>query len=100
MRRLASVSEEEVSDGQDPSFRMAEAKQMKDIGGWAGHLATIKDVAAHAGVSVATVSAVLNRNKYVSPDLTERVQKSIAALGYERNSLAQGLKKHTSQTIG
>src|SRR3989442_4939948 len=66
----------------------------------AGRPATIKNVAVHAGVSVATVSAVLNRNKYVSPDLTERVQKSIAALGYERNSLAQGLKKHTSQTIG
>ena len=66
----------------------------------AGRPATIKDVAAHAAVSVATVSAVLNRNKYVSPDLTQRVHASIAALGYERNSLAQGLKMHTSQTIG
>jgi DNA-binding LacI/PurR family transcriptional regulator len=73
---------------------------MKDIAGSAGRPATIKDVAAHAGVSVATVSAVINNNKYVSPDLTHRVQESIAVLGYERNSLAQGLKKQTSQTIG
>ena len=73
---------------------------MRDMAESAGRPATIKDVAAHAGVSVATVSAVINRNKYVSPDLTLRVQASIAALGYERNSLAQGLKMHTSQTIG
>lgn len=62
--------------------------------------ATIKDVAAHAEVSVATVSAVMNGNKYVSPELAKRVRESIAALGYERNSLAQGLKTQTSHTIG
>src|SRR6266436_5442672 len=75
-------------------------QQMNDRGVPAERPATIKDVAAHAGVSVATVSAVINGNKYVSPDLTQRVHESITALGYERNSLAQGLKKHTSQTIG
>ncbi|TMC88577.1 MAG: LacI family transcriptional regulator [Chloroflexi bacterium] len=79
---------------------MEEAKQMKDVEASAGRPATIKDVAAHAGVSVATVSAVINRNKYVSPNLAQRVQESITALGYERNSLAQSLKKQTSQTIG
>lgn len=61
---------------------------------------TIKDVATHAGVSVATVSAVLNANKYVSPKLTQRVHASVEALGYERNSLAQSLKTQTSHTIG
>lgn len=73
---------------------------MEDIVRSAGRPATIKDVAAHAGVSVATVSAVINSNKYVSPDLIQRVHESITALGYERNSLAQGLKKQTSHTIG
>ena len=73
---------------------------MKDVEASFGRPATIKDVAAHAGVSVATVSAVINRNKYVSPNLAQRVQESITALGYERNSLAQSLKKQTSQTIG
>jgi LacI family transcriptional regulator len=62
--------------------------------------ATIKDVAAHAAVSVATVSAVINENKYVSPELAERVQKSIATLGYQRNSFARGLKTQISHCIG
>jgi LacI family transcriptional regulator len=75
-------------------------QQMNDRGVPAGRPATIKNVAAHAGVSVATVSAVMNSNKYVSPVLAQRVQESIAALGYECNSLAQGLKKQTSHTIG
>lgn len=66
----------------------------------AGRSVTIKDVAAHAAVSVATVSAVINGNKYVSPELEQRVRTSIATLGYERNSFAQGLKTQTSQTIG
>ncbi len=62
--------------------------------------ATIKDVAAHAAVSVATVSAVINENKYVSPELAQRVQASIAALGYSRNSFARGLKTQLSHCIG
>ncbi len=62
--------------------------------------ATIKDVAAHAAVSVATVSAVINENKYVSPELMQRVQESIAALGYKRNSFARGLKTQISHCIG
>ena len=66
----------------------------------AGHPTTMKDVAAHAAVSVATVSAVLNGNKYVSSGLTQRVRESIKQLGYERNSLAQGLKMQTSHAIG
>jgi len=73
---------------------------MEDLLRLDGRPATIKDVAAHAGVSVATVSAVINGNKYVSPGLKQRVKESIVALDYERNSLAQGLKMHTSQSIG
>ncbi|GAC1363347.1 MAG: LacI family DNA-binding transcriptional regulator [Ktedonobacteraceae bacterium] len=62
--------------------------------------ATIKDVAAHAAVSVATVSAVINKNKYVSPELAQRVQASIVTLGYRRNSFAHGLKTQVSHCIG
>ena len=62
--------------------------------------ATIKDVAAHAAVSVATVSAVINENKYVSPELAQRVHASIATLGYQRNSFARGLKTQISHCIG
>ncbi len=98
--RLVSASVEEAPYGQDPSLPMEEAKQMNDMGESAGRPATIKDVATRAGVSVATVSAVINNNKYVSPGLAQRVHESITALDYERNGLAQGLKKHTSHTIG
>ncbi len=66
----------------------------------ADHSATIKDVASHAAVSVATVSAVINQNKYVSPELARRVHASIAVLGYQRNSFARGLKTQVSHCIG
>jgi DNA-binding LacI/PurR family transcriptional regulator len=66
----------------------------------AARSATIKDVAAHAAVSVATVSAVINKNKYVSPELVQRVHASIAILGYQRNSFARGLKTQLSHCIG
>src|SRR5258707_7165694 len=61
---------------------------------------TIKDVANHASVSVATVSAVMNKNKYVSPELAQRVDESITALSYKRNSFARGLKTRISYSIG
>jgi LacI family transcriptional regulator len=61
---------------------------------------TIKDVASHASVSVATVSAVINKNKYVSPELAQRVGESITALSYKRNSFARGLKTRVSYSIG
>jgi len=64
------------------------------------HSVTIKDVAIHASVSVATVSAVINKNKYVSPELAQRVHESITALSFKRNSFARGLKTRVSYSIG
>src|SRR5699024_11338146 len=51
----------------------------------------MKDVARHAGVSVGTVSNVLNRPDIVSPDRRERVETAIAELGYVRNDAARQL---------
>ena len=42
----------------------------------------IKDVAKKAGVSISTVSNVLNKSKYVSPDLVMRVEKAVEELSY------------------
>ena len=60
----------------------------------------MKDVARHAGVSVGTVSNVLNRPDIVSPDRRERVEAAIAELGYVRNDAARQLKLGRSSTVG
>jgi len=61
---------------------------------------TIKDVAKHAGVSIATVSRVINNNYYVSPEIEKRVLKAIKELNYYPNSIARSLKNDTTFTIG
>ncbi len=60
----------------------------------------IKDVAQHAGVSVTTVSNVLNSTNRISHSTRERVRASIEALGYVRNAAAHQLRAGTSTTIG
>lgn len=62
---------------------------------------TISDVAAAAGVSKATVSRVLNRSdKWLTPEITARVQAAIDRLGYVPSPMAQGLKRGRSRMIG
>lgn len=61
---------------------------------------TIRDVARRAGVSVATVSRVLNNSAMVSPDTREAVMKAVAQLGYRPNANAQALATQVSDTIG
>ncbi|MGC6113191.1 HTH-type transcriptional regulator GalS [Klebsiella aerogenes] len=61
---------------------------------------TIRDVARQAGVSVATVSRVLNNSALVSPDTREAVMKAVAQLGYRPNANAQALATQVSDTIG
>ena len=61
---------------------------------------TIHDVARLAGVSIATVSAVVNKKGRVSPELTERVQKALEALDYQPHQLARSLKVQQTRTIG
>ena len=61
---------------------------------------TIRDVAAQAGVSVATVSKVLNGRYGVAADTTARVQAVIDDLGYEASLVAQSLRNHRTNVIG
>ena len=63
-------------------------------------MATMKDVARLASVSIATVSATLSGSSYVSPALKERVLAAIDELGYAPNAMASGLKRGTSSLIG
>lgn len=63
---------------------------------------TIKDVAAHVGVSITTVSHVLNevQGKRISDATAARVREAAEALGYQPNHLAQSLRTQRSHTIG
>jgi len=61
---------------------------------------TINDVAKLAGVSTTTVSHIINGTRYVSDELKERVEKAIAELGYRPNSMARGLRRGESKTLG
>jgi len=63
-------------------------------------MATIVDVARQAGVSVATVSHVLNRTRFVSQPLTRRVRQAAEALAYEPNVLARGLRSRQTRALG
>jgi LacI family transcriptional regulator len=61
---------------------------------------TIRDVAARAGVSVATVSKVLNQRYGVAADTFARVRTVIDELGYEASLVAQSLRNHKTNVIG
>lgn len=61
---------------------------------------SIRDVAQRAGVSVGTVSNVLNRPDEVSADSVERVSRAIDELGYVRNDAARKLRAGVSTTVG
>src|SRR5205814_4139530 len=60
----------------------------------------IRDVAAYAGVSVGTVSNVLNRPDVVAEPTRSRVQAAIKQLGFIRNESARQLRAGRSRTIG
>ncbi|MFF3979461.1 LacI family DNA-binding transcriptional regulator [Streptomyces sp. NPDC001828] len=63
-------------------------------------MAGIKDVAAEAGVSVATVSRVLNSHPSVSAAARARVLAAVEALGYRPNAVARSLRTDQTRTLG
>ena len=63
-------------------------------------MATITDVARKAGVSVSTVSHVLNGTRCVSPATARAVQEVIDSIGYKPNILARSLKAASSRSVG
>ena len=62
--------------------------------------ASIKDVAREAGVSIATVSRVLNDIDVVNEDTKKKVKDAIKKLSYRPNIVARSLKTQKSSTIG
>ena len=63
-------------------------------------MATRTDVAEKAGVSVATVSHVINSTKYVSPELKEKVNEAIRLLSYKPNMVARSLVTKMTKHVG
>ena len=64
-----------------------------------GPMSTIRDVARRAGVSTMTVSRVINRSGYTSPETRTRVERAIADLGYVPNAVARHLRSKRTKTI-
>ena len=63
-------------------------------------MATMKDIAKLAGVSTSTVSHVINQSRYVSEEISERVNKAAKDLKYAPSALARSLKMNRTRTIG
>jgi LacI family transcriptional regulator len=61
---------------------------------------TIVDVARQAGVSVSTVSHVVNETRRVSPETRRLVEAAITSVGYQPNTLARSLKIATTKSVG
>jgi LacI family transcriptional regulator len=61
---------------------------------------TIRQVAQEAGVSIQTVSRVLNSRPDVSPETRQKIQAIINRLGYQPNAIARGLASRRSRTLG
>lgn len=59
---------------------------------------TIKEVAAHAGVGIKTVSRVLNDEPNVRPETRQRVLAAVDALGYRRNAIASSIRRRDQRT--
>ena len=63
-------------------------------------MATIYEVSEHAGVSLATVSRVINNNEKVAKKTREKVLKAMEELGYRPNTIAQSLASKRSNSVG
>jgi len=63
-------------------------------------MATMKDIARLAGVSTSTVSHVINKSRYVSEEISLRVNKAAEELNYAPSALARSLKVNRTRTLG
>lgn len=84
---IADASARRVSDRAGPNEAAARRPR-------------IQDVAAHTGVSLGTVSAVLNGNGRISPATRQRVQQAIQQLGYRPDLYASNLARRDTRLLG
>jgi DNA-binding LacI/PurR family transcriptional regulator len=65
-----------------------------------GSVATIRDVAKHAGVAISTASAAINRSAPVSDEVIAKVEAAVRHIGYVPHAAAQSLRMGQSRLIG
>ena len=63
-------------------------------------MATLKDVAKETGLTVSTVSRILNNRGYISDEARKKVREAMEKLNYQPNEVARSLSKQTTNTIG
>lgn len=63
-------------------------------------MATLKDVAKETGLTVTTVSRVLNNRGYISAETRQKVYDAMKKLNYHPNEVARSLSRQTTNTIG
>jgi LacI family transcriptional regulator len=63
-------------------------------------MATLRDVALRAGVSIGSASAVVNSTAPVSPEMREKVTRAVEELGYTPDGVARSLRLGRTRTIG
>ncbi|RSK26172.1 LacI family transcriptional regulator [Bacillus sp. HMF5848] len=63
-------------------------------------MTTIKDVAQRAGVSITTVSRVLNNRGYISKETRRKVEEAMTEINYSPNEIARALQKSQSYILG
>jgi LacI family transcriptional regulator len=78
--------------GADPAARPADATPNEPV--------TMKHIARHAGVSIGSVSHVINGSANVGEDLRRRVLDAIRDLGYQPSELARGLRRNQTSIVG
>jgi DNA-binding LacI/PurR family transcriptional regulator len=77
-----------------------QSERVRFVARGTGRPATIRDVAARAGVSFKSVSNVVNDRPYVSDELRVKVQQAIDELGYRPHSIARSLASSRSNILG
>lgn len=60
----------------------------------------IRSIAKHLGVSLSTVSSVINGNGYVSPEMRERISRYLQEVDYQPNLVARSLRRQETRMIG
>ena len=63
-------------------------------------MATLKDVAKEAGLTVTTVSRILNNRGYISDEARQKVADAMKKLNYRPNEVARALQNKSSNLIG